>query len=99
MEAADAKAALFASECQRMKQRLIIVNEQKEDLKHELSEAKQSLQKLRDELSTSVRNYETQLETMSEHLVTMNDKWSKQQIEMDSLRLSISQRVSLLPLN
>lgn len=94
IEASDTKAALFSSECQRMKQRLIVVNEQKEGLGRELNETKDLVQKLRDELSTSVRNYETQLETMSEHLATMNEKWSKQQIEMDSLRLSISQRVS-----
>lgn len=78
-----------------MKQRLIISNEQKEALACELSDTKQLVQKLRDELSTNVRNYETQLETMSEHLATMNEKWSNQQIEIDSLRQSVSQRVSL----
>lgn len=94
IELADAKAALFGSECQRMKQRLMILNEQKEAESRELSETRQLLQKLRDELNTNVRNYETQLETMSEHLATMNDKWSKQQIEIDSLRQNINQRVS-----
>ena len=100
IQAADAKAALFSGECQRMKQRLIIANEQKEALTCELSDTRQLLQKLRDELNTSVRNYETQLETMSEHLATMNEKWSKQQIDMDSLlRQNMSQRVSrLIPL-
>jgi septation ring formation regulator EzrA len=94
IEVADAKAALFGSECQRMKQRLMILNEQKESQSRELSETRQLLQTLRDELNTNVRNYETQLETMSEHLATMNDKWSKQQIEIDSLRQNINQRVS-----
>ena len=73
-----------------MKQRLIIANEQKAALAAELLDARQQLDQLRDELSTSVRNYETQLETMSEHLATMTEKWSKQQIELDSLKLGSS---------
>ena len=94
VQAADAKAALFGAECQRMKQRLLIANEQKESLRNELSDTNHQMQKLKDEFGTSVRNYESQLEAMSEHLATMNDKWSQQQIEMDALRQSTSHRVS-----
>ena len=95
LQSADGKALLFSSECLRMKERLALVVEQKAGLASELSQARQQLHRLTDELGTSVRNYETQLETMSEHLATMTERWSKQQIELDSLRLNLSQRVSL----
>lgn len=86
VELANSKVKLFSEECHRLKQRLIISNEAKESSDEEVVEYRNIIQSLKDELSTSVRNYESQLEAMSDHLATMNEKWSRTQIEMDSLK-------------
>lgn len=97
--AADSKAVLFLAEANRLKQRLTIAAEEKKSMLEELSESKQLVCKLRDDLNTSVRNYETQLVTMSDHLANESEKWSKQQLELDSLKeltnANHSNRVSL----
>lgn len=85
-QAADSKAVLFLAEANRLKQRLTIAAEEKKSMLEELSESKQLVCKLRDDLNTSVRNYETQLVTMSDHLANESEKWSQQQLELDNLK-------------
>lgn len=84
--AADSKAVLFLAEANRLKQRLTVAAEEKKSMLEELTESKQLVCKLRDELNTSVRNYEAQLVTMSDHLANESEKWSQQQLELDNLK-------------
>ena len=86
LEVANSKLILFSDECLRLKERLSIANDAKEAAQEEIFECRNLIQSLKDELNTSVRNYESQLEAMSDHLATMNEKWSKTEIEMDSLK-------------
>lgn len=94
LQAADSKSLVYYSECNRLKQRLAIVSQEKKASLEALQELQVSYQQLKDELNTSVRNYETQLSTMSEHLACVTENWSKQQIEMDSLKETINSRKS-----
>lgn len=86
LEMANSKLILFSDECLRLKERLSIANDSKKVAQEEILECRNLIQSLNDELNTSVRNYESQLEAMSDHLATMNEKWSKTEIEMDSLK-------------
>lgn len=83
LETADSKAALFSNECTRLKQRLDVVMDERQAARKEVEDLSSKLQSTQDQLSTCVRNYEQQLETMSEHLATMTEKWSQQQLDME----------------
>lgn len=51
-----------------------------------------------DELTTTKRSYEDQLSMMSDHLCSMNETLSKQQEEIDTLKL-VSKVCSLVAMN
>jgi predicted nucleic acid-binding Zn-ribbon protein len=84
IETAGAKATLFSHECNRLRDRLNLVTDERENAKKQLRDVMEDLQSTKDQLNTCVRNYEQQLETMSEHLATMTEKWSRQQLDMES---------------
>lgn len=88
MHDGDAKSSLFNAECNRLKQRLIIAADHKCEAEARLNESFEYIAHLKDELSTSVRNYESQLSTMSEHLANLNEKWTDQKEEIDVLKSS-----------
>ena len=90
LQAADSKCLVFYSECNRLKQQLVEATRHNSVGVKEAQETKGAYQLLKDELQTTVRNYEMQLTTMSEHLATMTEKWSQQQIEIDSMKAEIS---------
>jgi protein phosphatase 1 regulatory subunit 21 len=92
LNVADSKAVMFQAECNRLQQRLVVAEEEVKSTHTELVTGKQAVQELREDLNTNVRNYETQLSTMSEHLATMNEKLTTQRDEIDALKLQLKNK-------
>jgi protein phosphatase 1 regulatory subunit 21 len=86
LDESDAKSCLYNAECNRLKQRLIVAADEKVAAETQFNESVEYIRDLKDELSTSVRNYESQLSTMSEHLANLNEKFMKQQEEIEVLQ-------------
>ncbi|XP_075556476.1 protein phosphatase 1 regulatory subunit 21-like isoform X3 [Dermacentor variabilis] len=87
---ADSKAVYYYSECQALQKRLHLAEQHKVELENQLQDTQLTLQQLRDEMRSTVRSYEDQLSTMSEHLASMNEKLTQQKDEIDALRHSSS---------
>ncbi|KAI1284818.1 Protein phosphatase 1 regulatory subunit 21 [Halotydeus destructor] len=92
--AADSKAMLFHAESNRLKNRLQLMAKDKRISDAELTEVRLEAVQLKDDLSTTVKSYEDQLTTMSDHLATLNEKWMSQQEEIESLRSSANGKFS-----
>ncbi|XP_065307758.1 protein phosphatase 1 regulatory subunit 21-like isoform X3 [Dermacentor albipictus] len=87
---ADSKAVYYYSECKALQKRLHLAEQHKVELENQLQDTQLTLQQLRDEMRSTVRSYEDQLSTMSEHLASMNEKLTQQKDEIDALRHSSS---------
>ncbi|WAR29240.1 PPR21-like protein [Mya arenaria] len=81
VQLADSKCVSFHAE---MAER---AKKQSED---ELKAMSQTYAQLKDELSTTSKNYESQLSMMSDHLAGMNEKLTQQKDEIDDLKTQIA---------
>ncbi|XP_066467992.1 protein phosphatase 1 regulatory subunit 21 [Tiliqua scincoides] len=88
LQLADSKSVHFHAECRALAKRLSLAEKAKESSVEEIRVARQSITRLQDELTTTKRSYEDQLSMMSDHLCSMNETLSKQQEEIDTLKLA-----------
>ncbi|CAI5771296.1 Hypothetical predicted protein [Podarcis lilfordi] len=88
LQLADSKSVHFHAECRALAKRLALTEKSKESSLEEVRQARQSITRLQDELTTTKRSYEDQLSMMSDHLCSMNETLSKQREEIDTLKLA-----------
>lgn len=73
---ADSRSISYLSECKSLQSQISIVNQDYESAKLKISE-----------LETVVKNYESQLSVMSEHLAALNEKIVQQKDTIDELSI------------
>jgi len=95
LQQADSKAMHFQSEVRALHKQLKISEKSKEVGQDELKNANTTLAKVKDELQTTNRSYESQLSMMSEHLAGMNETLTSQKDEIDELKRQLTQKSSL----
>ncbi|XP_053239544.1 protein phosphatase 1 regulatory subunit 21 isoform X4 [Podarcis raffonei] len=88
LQLADSKSVHFHAECRALAKRLALTEKSKESSLEEVRQARQSITRLQDELTTTKRSYEDQLSMMSDHFCSMNETLSKQREEIDTLKLA-----------
>ena len=89
---ADSKAFFFHSECTALQERLELLIQQQEMTETNLSKSHNEVQNLRSELQTTLLNYETQINTMSEHLASIIDQLAAKQEENDALKSQLNSK-------
>lgn len=68
------KSVAYHDECVALQHRLSLVEKEKSQTSEELDEARQQINSLREEMEVSIKNYESQLRLMTEHVADLNDK-------------------------
>lgn len=91
---ADSKAMAFYLECQNLEKRVKSVLIKKSEMESELFSSKESVDKVREEMNTTVLNYEMQLSMMSEHLAGMNEKLTTRTDEINTLKYKLENKKS-----
>eukprot|EP00050_Salpingoeca_kvevrii_P017469 m.65403 g.65403 ORF g.65403 m.65403 type:complete len:140 (-) comp7572_c0_seq2:2115-2534(-) len=83
---ADSQAVTFRDECRALALRLELALQARAKLGEELQGANAKLVKLGEEMESTKRNYENQLAMMTEHVMSMNDKLSARQDQINDLK-------------
>ncbi|XP_053375955.1 protein phosphatase 1 regulatory subunit 21-like isoform X1 [Mercenaria mercenaria] len=90
LQLSDSKCVSFHAEVRALHKQLQMGERAKKQAEDELKAMSQTYAQLKDELSTTSKNYESQLSMMSDHLAGMNEKLTQQKDEIDELKSQIS---------
>ncbi|KFM76943.1 hypothetical protein X975_00948, partial [Stegodyphus mimosarum] len=83
---ADSKSIAFRNECETLHQKLKMSLHKKEQLENEIANAREVIERMKEEQKTLMQNYEDQLNTMSDHLANLNETLTAQKDEIDALK-------------
>ncbi|WAR19520.1 PPR21-like protein [Mya arenaria] len=90
VQLADSKCVSFHAEVRALHKQIQMAERAKKQSEDELKAMSQTYAQLKDELSTTSKNYESQLSMMSDHLAGMNEKLTQQKDEIDDLKTQIA---------
>ncbi|XP_035230398.1 protein phosphatase 1 regulatory subunit 21-like [Stegodyphus dumicola] len=93
---ADSKSIAFRNECEILHQKLKMSLHKKEQLENEIANARQVIERMKEEQKTLMQNYEDQLNTMSDHLANLNETLTAQKDEIDALKQAGNNKVNKL---
>lgn len=85
LERIDSRARSYENDCQSLRQRLLIEQDHNCQLRQESEHQESRMNRLQEELKTTVNNYEQQLQAMSEHMAKLNETLAKQCEQIDVL--------------
>ena len=86
LERIDSKSRSYEHDCHSLRQRLLIEQDQNCQLRQESERQQLLMNELKEELQTTVNNYEKQLQAMSEHMAKLNETLTEQCEQIDVLR-------------
>ncbi|KAL4238560.1 hypothetical protein ACF0H5_003267 [Mactra antiquata] len=86
LQLSDSKCVSFHAEVRALHKQLQMAERAKKQAEDEVKAMSQTYTQLKDELSTTSKNYESQLSMMSDHLAGMNEKLTQQRDEIDELK-------------
>ncbi|KAG1666422.1 Protein phosphatase 1 regulatory subunit 21 [Nymphon striatum] len=92
MQLADSRGVTFQTECSSLQKKYFIAEKKNLSLQEEASKANDSIVQLKEELQLTKKTYESQLNTMSEHLANLNETLTSQKDEIDELKYALKHK-------
>ncbi|OTF75747.1 coiled-coil domain-containing protein, partial [Euroglyphus maynei] len=86
LERIDSMSRSYEHDCHSLRQRLLVEQEQNNQLQKQSELSELRMNELNEELQTTVDNYEKQLQAMSEHMAKLNETLAEQCEQIDVLR-------------
>lgn len=90
LQMSDSIAINFYHEAHSLYKQMILADKTKKKLSNEIVESNKKFESLQDELETTKKSYEEQLQMLTDHLCGMNEKLTAQKDEIDGLKTSSS---------
>eukprot|EP01135_Chromosphaera_perkinsii_P009029 Nk52_evm47s1569 gene=Nk52_evmTU47s1569 len=86
LQMADSKAASYAMEAKALAKKQRFFENQSSKATSQISCTYQEIADLKDQLSTTERNYSTQINLMTEHICSLNERLSSQNDELQAIK-------------